>query len=1012
MGRTRRIERTELFAILALTGALAACHPPAASSTEGTQNGIPPHTRAAAIRHDTPLTFAVANASLARSARFVSLPPALPMAFDSDGAQITLDTRAADDSRPAPSRSVRLRLVGARNGIRGEGVGEQPGRVNYLLGNDRRAWRTNLASFARVRYRDVYPRVDVEYYGTRDHLEYDLVVARGGRPADIALYFDHADRVTLDADGALIVHAGASRLRQERPRAYQLVGDTQRHIDCRYAIDRDTVRFELGPYDRALALTIDPVVVYTTSLRGARITGMTTDAAGNVYLTGPDALPADFPGVSTKLPSRLPDVFIAKFDARNDRLVYATYLGGNRARGYTHSSIWVSPHSPANIVLDAAGNVCITGYTASTDFPAVNAYQPTPSQFYGPSSDAFVAKLDPNGSTLVFSTYLGGPGGWTEGRAVAVDVAGNVYVAGLTAASDFPASSRIGTAKSMFVAKFTPGGGLVYATRVGGSAVENPVAIAADATGAAHVVGVTYSPDFPLERPLVAVCPPIPGRGFEPPRPCGAAFLMKLDASGSRLVYSTYLAGSSDEALPITNASAVGIDSAGNAYTAGETPSPTFLPMNPGERTHAGGTDAFVVSTTPAGDLRYVTYLGGPGNESSPLIDVNPDGTVLIAGSTTSNYFPAVKAAFDIGGPLFATSQNGAPWRAAGRGLASPVNALLVDPDTGALFAATDLGVFRRVHGVWTPAGDVEPRLGKTTALASDARGGLYAQTERGMFRSTDGAATWTMASTTLASMTCLAVNPVDPQSMFATNRGTTVWRSRDGGSTWTMTYPLIGGVSAAVWSPDGAWLYAAAYGVYRSSDGGATWTRDESLAGQYVHDIERDPAAPGALYAAATGGVFRSSDGARTWQRLGQLTDARALAVAGETSVVLYAATSSEPNVAAVHRSTDGGASWQPVNEGLPGAVSLLAATSEAHPLVWASTESSSSAPFLAQIPEGGGTFRFLTNLPAPGHGVTALAEEGGRVFVSLRDLNTTSSMVMQISLDISKRPATAVAR
>ncbi len=323
------------------------------------------------------------------------------------------------------------------------------------------------------------------------------------------------------------------------------------------------------------------------------------------------------------------DVFVAKLSADGSQLLYSTYLGGSggeRGQG---------------IAVDASGNAYVTGYTHSTNFPTVNPLQ---GAFAGGNADAFVLKLNPSGSALIYSTYLGGGNDRPDiGTAIAVDSAGNAYVTGFTNSVDFPTVKPLQPFRGptdVFVAKLNPGGSvLLYSTHLGGGADDEGMGIAVDASGNAYVTGHTESLNFPttagaFSTSCVAVPVRIPIGDI-----CsgGDAFISKLSPDGSALVYSTYLNGRRFEV-----GRGIAVDSAGSAYVTGFTGSPDFPSVNPLQKAFGGGDfDAFVVKLNPGGSmLTYSTYLGGSGDDGGYGIAVDAAGSAYVTGFTGSPDFP------------------------------------------------------------------------------------------------------------------------------------------------------------------------------------------------------------------------------------------------------------------------------------------------------------------------------------------------------------------------------------
>ncbi len=581
------------------------------------------------------------------------------------GSALSGPSRAPESRTPAV---LRMRLAGANPAVQVSGVEELPGKSNYFIGNDPKKWRTNVPNYAQVAYKNVYPGVDLIYYGNQLQLEYDFVVAPGADPNAIKLSFQGARRIRMDeGSGDLVLDVGEGEIRLRRPAIYQTDFDVRRSItrnalpspnpkpltfvEGHYVL-RDSkletrnsksekpqskirnpkskieVGFELAAYDRARPLIIDPALVYSTYLGGTQYEigfSIAVDSAGSAYITGiTDS--ADFP---TSDPWQAAngggaDAFVTKLDPTGSALVYSTYLGGSADDvGYS-------------IAVDGLGNAYLTGYTCSNDFPTANPLQPDfaggPCHILG--GDAFVAKLNPTGS-LLYSTYFGGSDD-DSGIGIAVDASGSAYVTGVTLSTDMPTANAFQLAYGggkiygdAFVAKLTPtGSALVYSTYLGGSRDERGIRIAVDAFGSAYVIGSTLSTDFPTRNALQ----PVYGGGTL----VGDAFVTKLSPTGTELVYSTYLGGSDeDEGLGIA------VDSAGNAYLTGDTHSSDFPTASPFQADNAGGDDAFIAKLAPSGEsLIYSTYLGGSNDDHGIGIAVDTAGSVYLTGWTQSSDFP------------------------------------------------------------------------------------------------------------------------------------------------------------------------------------------------------------------------------------------------------------------------------------------------------------------------------------------------------------------------------------
>jgi uncharacterized repeat protein (TIGR01451 family) len=502
---------------------------------------------------------------------------------------------------------VRMKLVGANPKPKLAGLEELPGKVNYFIGNDPKKWRTNVPTCARVEYKNVYPGVNLVYYGNQRQLEYDLVVAPGADPKAIRLAFEGVHKFALDAQGNLILHTAGGELLQRAPIVYQEIDGARQKISGRYVLKtKDRVGFQVAAYDRTKPLVIDPVLVYSTYLSGTGYDegfGIAVDTAGNAYVTG-FTESTDFPttaGAFQTTSGGGRDAFVTKLNSGGSGPVYSAYLGGSGL------------DEGLGIAVDTAGNAYVTGLTQSTDFPTTaGAFQ----TFGG----TFVTKVNPTGSTLVYSTRFGD--GSSNANGIAVDAVGNAYVTGQTGASH------------AFVAKFDPtGSALVYSTYLSGGNTEAGFGIAVDVAGNAYVTGYTASSNFPT---TVGAVQPTFGGGFR------NAFVTKLNPTGSGFVYSTYLGGSNDDV-----GFGVAVDTAGNAYVTGDAGSTDF-PTTAGafQPTYGGSEDAFVTKLNPAGSaLVYSTYLGGSSQDLGLSIAVDTSGNAYVTGFASSAEFPTTLGA-------------------------------------------------------------------------------------------------------------------------------------------------------------------------------------------------------------------------------------------------------------------------------------------------------------------------------------------------------------------------------
>ena len=552
-----------------------------------------------------------------------------------------------------PSTKLRMKLLNANPSPQVAGLEELPGKINYFLGQDPKQWRTNVPTYAKVRYQGVYPGVDLVYYGNQQQLEYDFIVAPGTSPNTIKLAFEGAERLEVDPNGDLVLDTTAGQIRQHKPVIYQEVNGVRQEIKGGYILSNvHQVGFQIGHYDTSRPLVIDPVLVYSTYVgifgdQPFSPTNIAVDQDGSVYVTGSvsgvEVTPTE--GVLLK-PGRESDSFVLKLNPSGSALVYTTYFGGNR---YDMSN---------SIAVDPYGEACITGWTNSTNFPTTPwAVQTNHGEDY---YDAFVVKLSARGSEFVYSTYLGGRN-YDTGYGIAVDADGNAYITGTTQSNNFPISSSSfqptftqhdPLETRAFITKLNPSGSaLIYSTYLGGSGTSNSASsIAVDAMGQAYITGRTNSTDFPVTS---GAFQSKYGGGY------GDAYIVKLNAAGSNLLYSTFLGGSENE-----TGFSITVDSTGHAYLTGETASPNFPTLRAIQPFFGGNSefpvpplspnlDAFITKLEPDGSgLVFSTYLGAEDFDKGTGIALDASDNIYITGLTRSNYgFPMVN-------PLRATDFN------------------------------------------------------------------------------------------------------------------------------------------------------------------------------------------------------------------------------------------------------------------------------------------------------------------------------------------------------------------
>lgn len=605
-----------------------------------------------------PLTFEANHGQTSPRVKFLSRGPSYTAFLTAEGIAVSLHTRNsstdgnAKNLAPQSRRTVQFRLVGSAKDAAVAGEDLQPGRVNYFFGQDPKMWRTNVSTFGRVRYSNVYPGIDLVYYGNQRQLECDFEVASGADARLIEFEVQGATQLELDGQRNLVVRVGKDVLTVESPTVYQLVNSQRVPVTGSYILKDSThVAFRLGSYDSSHLLVIDPVLLYSTYLGGSgddEAKGIAVDGAGNVYVAGiTDSV--DFPlGTIGSLLSGSQHVFLTKLDA-NGNLIYTDYLGGNSEDlGY-------------GLALDAANQVWLTGSTSSSDFPVLNAYQGT----YPGGFNAFLTKLSSDGSSILYSSYLGGNGSDVP-VGIGVDRnTGSVIVGGYTSSTNFPVSNAYQAVASAnqgglygnygFVTKFSADGkSLIYSTYLAGSSNiaddcggtpcwtepdTTITGIAVDASGNAYAAGSTNTYDFPVTQGAYLTTNSTPDNSL-------VGFVTKLNSAGG-LGYSTYFYESSGL---LTNITALTVDGAGSAYVGGQAFSDGTFPLtttalcDPNTQGFACSF-GFLTKFDPAGStLSYSTFLG-PNNWATPnSINVDGNGNAYVLAVTGNNSFNAVNA--------------------------------------------------------------------------------------------------------------------------------------------------------------------------------------------------------------------------------------------------------------------------------------------------------------------------------------------------------------------------------
>ncbi len=768
-------------------------------------------------------------------------------------------------------RNLSLEFVGADASAQLSGENELPGSVNYFLGNDPARWRTGVPTFARVRVADLYAGISLIHYGNQQRLEYDFVVGPGVDPSVIAIRFRGADSVALDNQGDLVLRLGAEEIRQPKPSIYQDIQGLRKEIAGGYLMtDPQTVKFAIGPYDHRLPLVIDPVLSYSTYYGGGGLDvawGVVADTNGFVYVAGESmgglpttvgTLTNPFGGARTH-----GDAFVAKFNNDASQVIYLAYIGGTLG------------DVARSLAVDNGGNVYLTGWTESTDFPRKSAIFNTISGIPYPvvgiyPTDAFVTKLGPLGTNLIYSTYLGG--GWVDvALGIAVDSVGSAYVTGYTESTNFPTANASGGFtnyegnRDAFVTKFGPEGtNLIYSLYLGGTKVDAGNSIAADAAGLAYVTGSTTSENFPATTN--APQPELAG-GMD-------AFVTVFGPNGTNL-FSTYLGGAGDNA-----GYGLALDSAANIYVTGSTKEDSGFPVSPG-------------GLNPGG-----IFLSGNGGANWNASSTGMQSVVVSALAVDSSNPNRIYAGTSRG--VARSTDAGVTW-------------------------STDISALPTSAGL-APA----IAVGSVLSLAIDPVGptNVYAGTAQGLFKSFDAGKRWFLSSPGLDIVTTrtIAIDPINPAIIYAgTDLG--VYKSTNGAATWSSANTSLGNAFVRALAVDPltpTTVYAAtAGGVYRTTTSGAIWFGfNLGLTNSLTLALAIDPVTPTTVYVGTENGVFKSVNAGTNWSAINVgltstniSTRVSALAIDPLTPTTLYAGATN-----GLFKSTDGGASWNPITNGLPG--------------------------------------------------------------------------------------------
>lgn len=590
------------------------------------------------------------------------------------------------DQRPAAR--VCMRFAGSSGRAVASASNQAPFFHNYYIGSDRSRWATGVPLYEEVSIEHLYDGIDARVLVDVGGLRYDLHVSPGADPSQVAIEFDGADDVRVDANGDLVVATASGEIRQQGLRAFQTIDGVEHPVDCGFARHADgRVGFALGDYDRSHPLVIDPLVwgTYFGASNEEMGPALAVDSVGNVYFTGLTYSPTyqtrdqnfdvTFNGA--------PDVVVTRLNVGGFNVGFSTFLGGVGVEWSPRIAIddagqpYVAcvtgsndfPTTPGafdesrngnaldaavvklgrgalfliystilggagqdddvDIVVDRGGVAYVSGWTASTDFPTTpGAYSTT---YAGGGSDAFLTAVAADGASLLFSTFLGGSAA-DVASSVAIDSVGALFVAGYTESTNFPTTqgamqTTLRGAQDAFIARLNPSGTtLIYSTFFGGSAHEGVAYVEVDGIGDVYIAGLTGSTDFPVTT-----------EAFQ--RTFGSQYVARINSLGTAVHYSTFLGGPTDR----VNATALG--RAGFFCLTGTTSSRTFPTTADAEsRALGGATDAYVTVVRPSGStLAYSTYFGGAQNEQGHGIGLDRKGDLYIGGMTSSPNLPGLR---------------------------------------------------------------------------------------------------------------------------------------------------------------------------------------------------------------------------------------------------------------------------------------------------------------------------------------------------------------------------------
>lgn len=761
MFRTNKIIIT-LFTLAFIT--VAGCfeyarHADAASLDSNVSEGDSEDGNNSKIAHDfggLPMYFAKNRGQTGEKVKFYSVGSRHGLFLTNEGATlrvvsessqtaVVIDEQADGGSKSFLSDQVSLRFSGANFANPPIGEDELPGKVNYLVGNDSSKWRTDLETYSKVRYKSVYKGIDAVFYGNQRELEYDFIVSPRANPDRILLKFDDAEKVEILESGELLIELEHGQIIQRKPVAHQNIQGDRQIVDVSFVKKgKNGIAFRLGKYDRDKELVIDPIIIFSTYFGGASTefaTSIKTDTQGNIYLTG-STFSANFPTVNPLQPTiastSFSDAFVTKLNPAGNSVIYSTYLGG----GFDDFANSVS--------VDAAGNAIVAGRTSSSNFPTVNALQ---SQLAG-GFDGFVAKLNPQGSALLFSTYFGGSG-FEDIASSTIDASGQPIIAGRTESGNFPIAGAIQPSISGFSFFRSQNTGGTWSSGSIDSSVFLVNSYAINPTSANVVYAATGSGVFRSDDggSVWAIAGSLLTSSVTD---------VAVARSNSNIVYAV------SNGAPYKSSNGGGIWSSIPNGLSGFFTGVAVDP-NDADLAYLVGIGGAVFKTTNGGtSWTNVSIVGVSSQVLSIAID--PVNTQIVYVGTSQRVYKST-----VGGSSWVALNNGFQFT-------TSIFDLLIDSATNNIYAGTQNGIYKSVDAGanWTQFNVTN--LNSVRALAQDPNSfaNFFSVTSTGLFfRSVDGGMTWTQSSGGLTGNSLLAVAGTSNSVVAGGIRGTDAFVSR-----------------------------------------------------------------------------------------------------------------------------------------------------------------------------------------------------------------------------------------